>query len=191
VRASTSSTFASLASANGRKLAGAERPDPRFHGDGRQARPEKLLASRQVASSPVTSSTGQPRCRRAQRCARLADKRVVEPQVLPLLARDRVRHHAVGRPGAGVRADKQRRVAALLEEVGVLRPEGLHASLRRWFGGLVLSVGNGFGHGDAPDGPDGRDQQHDRVAGDDRRGREIEGVATPKYSCDGACDRGP
>ena len=54
--------------------------------------------------------------------ARLADERPVEPEVAPAGAGDGVVHDAVGRAGHRVHADEERRVAALLEELRVLRP---------------------------------------------------------------------
>ena len=60
---------------------------------------------------------------------RLADRGAVEAEVLPSLARDGVREHAVGRPGHRVHADEERRVAALLEELRVLGPRVLHDEL--------------------------------------------------------------
>src|SRR5204862_6333063 len=61
--------------------------------------------------------------------AGLANERAVEAQVLPRLAGDRVRENAVRRSGHGVHADEQRRVAPVLEELGVAGPPALHDEL--------------------------------------------------------------
>lgn len=42
--------------------------------------------------------------------------------------------------------------------------------------------------GGASDRPHRWDQQHYRVAADDRRGGEVEGLAAAEDCCDGACD---
>ena len=97
--------------------------DALLDGDRRQAVAEELLA---LAAGRLVAGDEQHRAapRAAERGvdARLADLRPVEPEVLPGLARDRVVEHAVGGAGHRVHADEERRVAALLEEAGVLRP---------------------------------------------------------------------
>ena len=54
--------------------------------------------------------------------AGLADERPVEAEAPPRLARDRVRENAVGGARHRMHADEERRVAARLEEAGVLGP---------------------------------------------------------------------
>jgi hypothetical protein len=61
--------------------------------------------------------------------ADLADERPVEAQVVPVGRADRVREHAAGGAGAGVLADEQRCVTALLEQGRVLGPACLHDEL--------------------------------------------------------------
>jgi hypothetical protein len=56
----------------------------------------------------------------------LADRSPVEVEVLPGLSRDGVVQDAVRRSGHGVHGDEERRVAALLQELGVPGPALLH-----------------------------------------------------------------
>src|SRR5205085_2966382 len=92
-------------------------------GDRRHAGAEQvagLRARRLVARDQEHGAPPGPAERRVD--TRLADEGPVEPEVLPLLAGNRVVHDALGRSGARVHADEERRVTALLEEARVLRP---------------------------------------------------------------------
>src|SRR4029453_5586303 len=106
--------------------------DARLDSDRRQAVAEKLLAfpaGRLVAGDDQDRATPCSPERRV--CPRLADPRVVEPEVLPRLARNSVVEDAVGSACHRVHADEERRVATFLEKAGVLRPLFLDDVLAR------------------------------------------------------------
>ena len=88
---------------------------------------DALAAHRLVARHQQHRAAPGPAQRRVD--AGLADRGAVEAQVAPARARDGVVHAAVARTGPGVHAHQQRRVAALLERLGVLRPEALDDEL--------------------------------------------------------------
>src|SRR5581483_601298 len=97
--------------------------EPDLYLDRRQPVAEQLLrlaAGRAVAGHEQDRTAPPAAERRVD--AGLADERAVEPEALPRLARDGVRHHAVRRPRHRVHADEERRVAAVLEKRRVLRP---------------------------------------------------------------------
>src|SRR6266540_3122353 len=106
-----------------RILARAELPEPLLDGDCRQSASEQLLRLAADGLVPGDEQNGTPPLP-AQRGVdpRLPDRRAVEFQLAPRLTGDRVRHHAVGRPRLRVHGHEQRRVAPLLEELGVLGP---------------------------------------------------------------------
>src|SRR5262249_45266223 len=77
--------------------------------------PDRLLAGAEAPrAAPVATERGV--------APRLAARPPFNLQSPPRLPGDGVRHHAVGRPDLRVHADEERRVDALLEELGVLGP---------------------------------------------------------------------
>src|SRR5579862_3372428 len=119
-----------LARAHRRQVPRAEAPEPDLHLDGGQAVAEQLATLTADRAVP-----GDQHDRAAPVAAErsvdpgLADERAVEAEVLPGLARDRMRHDAVRRPRHRMHPDEQCGVAALLEELRVLRPFALNHEL--------------------------------------------------------------
>src|SRR5919197_3625467 len=106
-----------------RDLARAVATEPFLHGDRRQPLAQQLArldAGRAVARDEHHGTA--PRAAERGVDPGLADEDAVEAQVPPPLPGDGVVHDPVGRARARVHPDEERRVAALLEERGVLRP---------------------------------------------------------------------
>src|SRR5918996_463748 len=109
---------------------GGRAPQAPLHGHRDELRPEKprrLAADHVVAGDE--DDRAAPRATQGRVDARLADRYFVEAEIVVLAPRDRVAHDAARRPRLGVHGDEERRVAALLQHLGVLRPLVLHDPL--------------------------------------------------------------
>src|SRR5918996_2415755 len=113
-----------------RQVPGARAPQAPLHGHRDELRPEKL---RRLAADHVVAGDehdrAAPRAAEGRVDAGFADRDAVEAKIVVLPPGDRVAHDAARRSRLGVHGDEERRVAALLQHLGVLRPLVLHDPL--------------------------------------------------------------